>query len=77
MTVARDKRDSWKYEELVFVEFLEAFCRIALCEQHPDHTTYPMNDEEKVFHLLEKFHEKAVIKYIIDSDIIVLMPIAN
>ena len=36
-----------------------------------------MNDEEKIFHLLEKLHEKAVVKYIVDSDIIVLMPVAN
>ena len=32
MTVFRDKRDSWKYEDLVFVEFLEMLCRVALSD---------------------------------------------
>jgi hypothetical protein len=70
MTVFRDKRNSWKYHQLAFVEFLELLSRVALYHVH--HDGFALNDEEKVYHLLEILHEPACRHQIIDPEITVL-----
>jgi len=75
MSVARDKRNSWRYSELAYVEFLELFCRSSIHNQH-DHG-FPMNDEEKIQHLIETLHSRAVKANIIDPELIVVEPMAK
>jgi len=50
MTVYRDKKNSTEYETLAHVEFLELIARVALSNDH--HHGFPMDEEEKLFHLL-------------------------